>query len=130
MKWSTLEKNTICLHKNRGTFRMYLKKYRFHSSLTQKFRSINLRNIIFLRHVVYWTISKIFSKNVLDQLHVLTTSKSCWQPEMSSWIQAAMQQNTIRCSIIGKCCFSLERCAIVKSQGLLSSSYVVNIMIF
>ena len=36
-------------------------------------------------------------KIVPDQLLVcgVTTRKSCWQPEMSGWIQVAMQQNTI-----------------------------------
>ena len=41
---------------------------------------------------------KLFSNvpyNVLNWFHLQTTRKSCWQPEMSGWIQAAMQQNTI-----------------------------------
>ena len=53
-----------------------------------------------------WTISKIFSrltalpcKTVLQYTlkcsHLQTRRKSCWQTEMSGWIQAAMQQNTI-----------------------------------
>ena len=57
-----------------------------------------------------WTISKIFSRltafrisvklfsnipqNFLNWFHIQTTKKSCWQTEMSCWIQAAMQQDT------------------------------------
>ena len=48
----------------------------------------------------YWTFQGIFSsnfkKNFLDWLNLQTTTrKSCWQPEMSGWIQTIMQQNTI-----------------------------------
>ena len=33
--------------------------------------------------------------NVLNWFHLQTTRKSYWQPEVSGWIQAPMQQNTI-----------------------------------
>ena len=36
---------------------------------------------------------------VLNWFHFQTTRKSCWQPEMSGWIQATMHQNTISCSV-------------------------------
>ena len=53
---------------------------------------------IFSRLTVYQKSVKLFSNipwNVLNWFHLKTTRKSCWQPEMSGWIQATMQQNTI-----------------------------------
>ena len=54
--------------------------------------------VIFLNNFKYfleiYSLSNI-TWNVLNWFHLQTTRKSCRQPEMSGWIQATMQLNTI-----------------------------------
>ena len=54
------------------------------------------------------------SRNVLFWFYLQTTRKSCWQPEMSGWIRAAMLQNTL---FNLSCVLTRKSTTIVKIMG-------------
>ena len=70
----------------------------FFWSLEQFFLTVGQNNLLLLTkyHFLHnFKSLKLCAKkplNVLDQFPLQATRKSCWQPEMSGWIEATMQQ--------------------------------------
>ncbi len=66
-----------------------------HSNLDYAWHLVKTRFFLLPKKEIGYEPFRVFSCTISIQLSFQTTTKSCWQPEMSGWIEATMQQNTI-----------------------------------